>query len=660
MTRLRLALMLARTGGYRPWLVFTGSALGLVFLLAALALPHAHDAQTLREGMRSDPVPYTGSQPHLLWLWRSAPPIAGHDVIFASVAESAPGAPPPPGAAVTPKPGQILVSPALERALKGSDGRLLRLALPGTVVGVLEPGLVSRPDEMIAMVGYRDGLLEGVGTPVRSFTPAHDPWQARNGFDYRVGYTVVLLSVLIAVCLFLANVTRVSSARRDERLAALRLIGLTRPQAAWVIALEAGLAAVPGVVVGLAVTLAIRATAEGWPVASWPILMRDLTMPRWELALACLAMPAITFAGGLISARRAISSPLEARRRSSIDHPRAIILLLPLAGWIGLALAAVVGDRIVGGDHGKNLLVIASCAVAAAGLALSGPWIVTRTASVLARRSRSASPLLGARQLLSHPRTGFRAVAMLVMALFTSTLSFTYYGSQVAFSANASLGALAPAATPDRAGKLWIYSDPPVTRRELAAAAVVVRRVPGVVAAATTWPQLVVTTDGTPEASARVQGAARRLGPQWVSFDDDYRGGGTAFKDQVLHDSQSLLWLIDGLAAVSLVIAALDGIAARRRAFASLAALGVSPATLRRAVTIEVLLPFAVAALTAVAFGVLVGSTLVAITSRAAVTIPWDPIETSLIAAVVAALAAAGITALRVAAVVSPENLRTE
>ena len=657
MTRLRLALMLARTGGLRPWLVFAGSTLGTVFLLAALALPHAHDAQVAREGSRSNPASDAGPEPLLLWRWTSAQ-IAGHGVLVADVAASAPGAPPPPGATATPRPGEILVSPALARALRGDHGDLLRLGLPGRVVGTLRPGLVSRPGDEIAMVGYRASQLEGIGTPVRTFAPAGDPWAGRDGFDYQVGFTVVLVSILIAVCLFIANVTRVSSVRRDARLAALRLVGMSRRTAAIVVALEAGIASIPGVALGVALALAARASAESWPLVTWPILMRDLTMPGWELAFGCLALPLIAFAGALLAARRAIVSPLAVRRRSAIDRPRARVLLLPLAGWAGLAASAQVGDRVTGGDHAKNLLVIASCGLTAAGLALSGPWLVSQTAAALGRIARSAWPLLGARQLAAHPRLGYRAVAMLVMALFTTTLGITYYGSAVAFNARAA-GSVTTATEADRTTSTVVWL-PEVNRPERDELARALRAIPGVRSVSPQPRQLVVRTDGHDETDARIQGAAGRAGPGWIAYPHSGNFGGTSLKRQALHDADALLWLIDGLAAVSLVIAGLDGIATRRRAFASLAALGVSPGTLRRAVTLEVIVPFTVAAVTAIAFGVAVGGTLVAITTRIPLTVPWDAIARYAAFALVAALAAAALTALRVAAAVRPEGLRIE
>ena len=660
MTRVRLASMLARTGGYRPWLVFAGSALGIVFLLAALALPHAHDAQVVREASRSEPAPYAGAEPHLLWRWAWTAPVAGHDVLVADVAETGPGAPPPPGAASTPRPGQVLVSPALARALRGRDGALLRLRLPGTVVGTLRPGLVSRPGEEIAMVGYRPEQLDRLGTPVRSFDPAKDPWSHRDGFDYQVGFTVVLVSIMIAICLFIANVSRVSSARRDDRLAALRLVGMSQRTAAIVIALEAGLASIPGVMLGVAIALAMRASAESWPLVTWPILMRDLTMPSWEFAIGCVALPVIAFAGALLAARRAIGSPLAASRRSSTDRPRARVLLLPLAGWAGLAASAQIGDRAIGGDHGKNLLVITSCGVTAAGLALSGPWLVAQTAAALGRIARSAWTLLGARQLSAHPRVGYRAVAMLVMALFTTTLGFTYYGSAVAFNARGVGGVVAENPLDRTTSTVgWL---PSVGRHERDELARTLRAIAGVTSVSPGPSQLVVRTDGRVETDARVQGAAGRAGPGWFAY---AHSSFSAFipislKRQALHDADALLWLIDGLAAVSLVIAALDGIATRRRAFASLAALGVSPGTLRRSIALEVLVPFAVAAVTAISFGVAVGGTLVAITTRIPLTVPWDTIARYATFALIAAIAAAALTALRVAAVVKPEGLRME
>ena len=68
----------------------------------------------------------------------------------------------------------------------------------------------------------------------------------------RVVLGVGAVGLLIPVLVFVAVSTRLAAARREERFAALRLVGATPRQVTTVAAVEAGLAALAGTLVGFA------------------------------------------------------------------------------------------------------------------------------------------------------------------------------------------------------------------------------------------------------------------------------------------------------------------------------------------------------------------------------------------------------------------------
>jgi hypothetical protein len=665
----RLALRLLRAGGARPALLLVSSAVGMLLLLAALATPRAHDHQVWLQAARSDPAPYTGTAPHLLWQFDDRLPIAGHRLMRASVAATGAGAPPPLGAARTPRPGEVFVSRALASALHGPDGTLLREALPGRVDGTLTDAIVSRPGELIYMVGYRASDLSRridfpLVRPVRELAPRNlaAATSGLESFVYEVGFAVLIAAALMTIALVLANASRVGARRREGRLSALRLAGADNGQIARIVATEAAITALPGALIGALVALELRSHVESWPFGAAPILSRDLTLPGWELLLAVVALPAIAFASALYAVRGAATDPLAASRRTQTVRPSALTLLVPLAGWALLLAAVGAGPGI--GQQGKELVAIAGTCIAAAGVALAGPWLAWWCADLARRVARGPALLLGARGLRAHPRTSFRAVASLVLGLFVVSLSLTYFDSQVSIAPRTTQG------TPAATSELTVFGGyaPQLLQPALAHA---IARIPGVRSARLLGSQhqpsrrIVVATDGRASAVSRVVALSERVNPDLqVSpgsrYDFATGNDARAIERTLLDDSQTLLWILDALAAASLAVAAIDGIGDRRRTLSALTAVGVAPGILRRSIAFELLVPFAIAAFSAIAFGVVIGETLAALTSHASLSIPWATLLRWLGIAAVAAIVATVATATRVNAAIRPEHLRSE
>jgi hypothetical protein len=662
----RLALKLVRAGGARPSLLLLSSVIGMLLLLAALATPHAHDRQVYREAARSDPQAYAGDSPHLLWRFEERLPIAGHQLLRASVAATGPGAPPPLGASRVPRPGEVFVSRALARALHGPDGELLRAALPGRVDGHLTDAIVSRPDELVYMVGYDQMQLASSSTftstfPVRDFVPRAGWASGTRGFAYDVGFAVLIAAALVTIALVVANASRVGARRRESRLSALRLAGAQSGQIAKLIAVEAAITALPGALVGALVAIELRSVVESWPFGIWPVLSSDLTMPAWEFALTVASIPTLAFASALLAMRGVANDPLGVKQRVLNSRPAGAILLVPLAGWGCLLLAVGVGNGF--SQYGKELAAIIGTCVAAAGVALCGPWLASRCADLAHHFAHGPATLLGSRQLHAHPRTGSRAIASLVLGLFVVSLSVTYFESQVVFAGNAPFTA-APFA------QISVYSErsPRDVDRKLQQA---LNAIPGVRAAqllgGANQPsrRILLTADKGPAVISRLVATAERLSPNLaVSPGSDYApiygSDPRSFERTLIDDAQSILWILDALAAASLAISALDGIGDRRRSFSALAAIGVPASTLRRAVAFELLVPFAITSLAAIAFGVAVGITLIALTSHLSPHVPWSTLFHWLAIASLAAVVATAATVTRVNAAVRPEHLRSE
>ena len=62
--------------------------------------------------------------------------------------------------------------------------------------------------------------------------------------------SVVALAILTPVLIFIATATRLSAARREERFAAMRLVGATREQVSLLAAVESTTAGIAGMILG--------------------------------------------------------------------------------------------------------------------------------------------------------------------------------------------------------------------------------------------------------------------------------------------------------------------------------------------------------------------------------------------------------------------------
>jgi hypothetical protein len=428
---IRLAVRLALGGGREPLvrLVVTtiGVALGVTLLLfAAVAFPalHAHDvrrawiktsARNLRPAQRQ-----AVTQP-LLWRAR-VDTFEGHEITWVDVAALGPGAPLPPGLARLPGPGELAVSPALARLLRSTPRALLGDRLPGRVVATVGNQALVSPDQLVVFAGHDPAVLRAssgvvqVGS-IESATPGLNA----TGF-LRVMVVIGIVGLLVPVAVFVATATRLAAARREQRLAALRLVGATAGQTAAVAVVEATLAAAAGTWLGFAVFVVARPAVARIPFDGSAFLTSDLRLPGGMALLVALGVPLLAACAAVASLRRVQVSPLGIVRRAARRRPtwrRLTPLCAGLAGF-GVAIPAAV--------EAKNSSLLPSLALGVAfllvivGIVAAGPLLTVMVAGVMGRFGRRVPALLAARHLQDDPAAGFRAISGLVLATFVATL----------------------------------------------------------------------------------------------------------------------------------------------------------------------------------------------------------------------------------------------
>ena len=262
---LRLGLRLTLSGGretmVRLAVTAAAVAVGVALLLAVLAEFHAFQANADRQcwectGTSSAAAPGALLLPARLpahgELWNdSADFYQGQTIERLDVAALGPGAPVPPGIAELPGPGQYYASPALAALLRTVPADQLGDRFPGKLAGTIGDAALTGPGELVVYVGYTPAALKAVtGTQLVTAISTARPSAVFTPF-FRWAFLVGAAAVLFPVLILVSTATRLAAARREERLAALRLVGAAPPDIRVIAAVEGVVTALAGTVLGM-------------------------------------------------------------------------------------------------------------------------------------------------------------------------------------------------------------------------------------------------------------------------------------------------------------------------------------------------------------------------------------------------------------------------
>ena len=264
---LRLTLGSGREAALRVLVTAAAVALGVGLLLAALAGVNGLHAQTDRgawldtSAQASPPI----SASDRLWWLSSTDQFGNQAIDRVDVAATGPSAPVPPGLFHLPGPGEYYASPALTALLNSEPANELRDRYPGRQVGTIGAAALPSPNSLIIVVGHTVSQLSQVPGAVEvgaiQRTPANC-YACQNAVGSGPVLQFILaggaVALLLPVLILIATASRLSAARREERFAAMRLVGATPRQIAVISAVEAVVAAVAGVAAGFALFFSFR------------------------------------------------------------------------------------------------------------------------------------------------------------------------------------------------------------------------------------------------------------------------------------------------------------------------------------------------------------------------------------------------------------------
>ncbi|WP_433650653.1 FtsX-like permease family protein [Micromonospora zamorensis] len=414
---LRLAVAGGREALTRLIVIAAAVAIGSGLLLTTLAGVNAVNAQLTRYASVY-PNASTGGDADSLWWSTREDYFHGKQIIRIDVAPTGPDAPTPTGVPSTPGPGEYYASPALRKLLAAHPADQLADRYPGRDIGTVGPAGLTSPDTMLVI---RGGTPDEVATlpSARQLTTVGDT-PALPETTVNLILSVIAGGLLFPLLIFVGTATRLNAARREQRFAAMRLVGATPKQISVVAAVEATTAAVVGTAVGFGLFYAFRGPMAGIPFTGMPFFPSDMSLGVLDALLVALGVPAGAAVAAQVSLRRVRISPLGVTRRVTPRAPRAYRLIPILLGVAVLFFA--IGFRPPTSD-GQAAVFLPGLLLIMAGLILAGPWLTMVGARVMARFANRPATLIAARRLADNPKAGFRAISGIMLALFVTSVA---------------------------------------------------------------------------------------------------------------------------------------------------------------------------------------------------------------------------------------------
>ena len=443
---IRLGLRLAVSGGReavtRLVIVAIAVGIGVGLLLAAVSALNAVNAQNdryawLDTGAGNPSQTGSGGPAAPLRVLITTDEFDGLTISRADVAAAGPASPVPPGIPRDPGPGQYYISPALSALLRNAPAAELADRYPGHQAGLIGQAGLPSPDSLVIVVGRSAAQLAHLpgAAEVTSFNTT--PPGSNGGVNRGDGLgakgldlvlSVVALALLLPVLIFIGTATRLSAARREQRFAAMRLVGATPRQISLIAAVESTVATAAGVAIGFGLFFALRVPLAAIPLTGQPFFPAELSLSLPDTLAVAVGVPAAAAVVARLALRRVNISPLGVTRRVTPAPPRAWRVLPLLAGLAELGFFAVHGEPA--SNSGQVLAFTTGFALIMIGLVIAGPWLTMAGARVLARRASRPGTLIAARRLADDPRAAFRAVSGLVLALFIFTVAATLLATQ--------------------------------------------------------------------------------------------------------------------------------------------------------------------------------------------------------------------------------------
>lgn len=579
-----------------------------------------------------------------------------------------------PGIDHLPRPGTSLASPALTALIEAVPADQLGERY-GTLSGVIPDAALASPDSLVVIVGQTPEYL-ATAPAVMVISEFTGSAYGGNG-TYLTLAIIGGIAILIPVLLLVSIVTGLGATERRERFATLRLIGATPGVVARIAATETALTSVVGGLVGVILALVLAPLAARIPIDGITFFVSDILVDPISATLVVVATAAATTLVAWQRTRRAGIGPLGNSKQQHERRPRWFSLIPLITG-----VAALVATAVATSNHivvpQAELIIVAGFVLTTVGLLIAGPYLTFLTSRIGARYASGAAGVIAFNRIRRLPRTTFRSVGGMVIAVFLVSVFATAVTTVEAATALADddahlsmstlivrplseptseqMTALAEAPGVEHAG-LGYFSEKrggpffsstdaqqlglirssqsgTATTEFLAVNAgfinnepIRVTDAPGIDRSELQYPIMLISTDGTPAGLERARTATIVRGIGFFEVPQTRAELQANYLSTIANSFAGLanlgILITTLISVISLAVATIAGILDRRRVFGLLRLMGMPLQTLRRIIASETALPLGTVFGACISLGVTVAWAVVAGLSQGRRTIDW-------------------------------------
>jgi hypothetical protein len=245
--------------------------------------------------------------------------------------------------------------------------------------------------------------------------PAHSTGLSID--EAMIGDLYVTLAWIATTCMVIPILTlggvaaRLAIARRDQRLAALRLAGATSAQVTVMTLAEAAAQALVGALTGVVLYLAVLPLVARLSFQGRPFDLSELVLSLGQTAAVVGAVVVVAIVSGASSLARVAISPLGVAARTS--PKRLSILRVLVAAAAGAAWVLVITPM----KEPERLTIVLVLGAMILAVNAVGPWVVMVAGRLSARIAPTAATLLAARRIADDPKSTWRAVGAFGLAV---------------------------------------------------------------------------------------------------------------------------------------------------------------------------------------------------------------------------------------------------
>ena len=310
-----------------------------------------------------------------------------------------------------PEPGEIAVSASLSEQLGNEAGGLGR-RYPQEIIQILPDEILVSPDQLFAVVGVEVDPLAPQNSgvfPIKQLGGGEANYQGPGFRAVRVMVVMGAIFVLLPMLVFVATSARLSARTRQRRLAALRVIGMTTPQAAAVAALEVAVVSFAGALAGVALWRALIPVSEKVGLGTLRWFASDVSVPFNTIVALLAAVVLLSTVVALVGSLRAFSNPLQERASAGPSASVGLrwLRMLPLGVGIALLVWAAAAPRET---NTWFMIFAAGSVLAGIGIYTFLPVSTSILGRGIAKSTHSPAMRIAGRRLSHDPTAAARVV----------------------------------------------------------------------------------------------------------------------------------------------------------------------------------------------------------------------------------------------------------